>query len=222
MMTRFVSVFLLLCGVSQAINVRFLAWDDAVAAREIVAQSGSSGSEISNLHPLKRTETVRMTPVEGFLVLTTPDKPTEEGKAAEMKVALSESISRPLVVLLPDPKAPTGLRGFALNDNSDAFEWGAYRIINATPKVLNLALGKHRLRLPTGWKAVDVKGDGEASLPVWVSAADKPDEALYTNSWPSSTDVRRLVFIMPGTDPRLGPLAFKIIPEDRRNLAAEE
>ncbi|GAA5482160.1 hypothetical protein [Haloferula sargassicola] len=217
-MIRLVFAILLTCGICHALDVRFLAWDDDVAARQIVALSGSSGTEISGLHPLKRTEAVSMTPAEGELAFNTPDKLTDEGKAAEMKVALGDGIKRPLVILLPDPKAPTGLRGFALNDNTDAFAWGSYRIINATPKVLNLAMGKHRLRLPTGWKAVDVKGDDEESYPIWMATADNPQETLYTNVWPSGSDIRRLVFIVPGTDPRLGPLALKIIPEDRRAL----
>ncbi|MBB5353185.1 hypothetical protein HNR46_003439 [Haloferula luteola] len=222
-MIRPLLLLLLVCGVSQAINVRFLAWDETVAAREIVAASGATGGkEITALHPLKRTDAVSMTAVDGKLILRTPDKTGPDDKPAEMAVPLPETVTRPLVVLLPDAKSPTGLRGFALNDSTQGFAWGTYRMINATPKELNLAFGKKRLRLPTGWKAVDVETSGEGSESVWMSTADNPNKALYTNVWSTSPEIRRLVFIVPGTDPRLGPLALKIIPEDRRNLAEAE
>ncbi len=222
-MLRLLLTLLFLSGTSHALTVRFLAWDDAVATRKVVAASvGSAGQEIRNLHPLKRSDPVSMTPVEGALILQTPDRASEGDKPAEMTVSLPSSIKQPLVILMPDPRAPTGLRGFALNDSPEGFAWGSYRMINATPKPLNLAFGKKRLRLPTGWKVVDIDTDGEGSQSIWMSTADQPDKPLYTNVWETSPHIRRLVFIVPGTDARLGPLGLKIIPEDRRTVAAEE
>ncbi|MBB5353187.1 hypothetical protein HNR46_003441 [Haloferula luteola] len=221
-MTRLLFALLFVGGVARALDVRFLAWDDQVAAREVVASSGKSGGKsIADLHPLKRTEAVSVTPVEGQLLLRTPDRTVEDDKPAEMSVALPEAFHRPLVILLPDPKSPTGLRGFALNDSPEGFTWGTFRMVNATPKPLNLIFGKKRLRLPTGWKPVDVDPDGETSLPVGLALSEDPSTPLYTSRWSASPDIRRLVFIMPGTDPRLGPLAMKIIPEDRRLVVSE-
>jgi len=202
-----------------AVDVRFLAWDEAIAARQVAVADGEKATEIKDLHPLQRTEAIRTTAAEGIVTVRALDKKSPEGKPLDVAVKISPSMAKPLILLLPDAKAPGGLRGFAIEDDSSSFPWGSFRILNATGKVLNMALGSERKQLPAGWQPVDMKPAGDKPVPVWVSTAESPKNPLYTSVWKPDADLRRLVIVVPGTDPRLGPLALKVIPEDRRTLA---
>ena len=52
---------------------------------------------------------------------------------------------------------------------------------------------------------------------------DQTDRAIYSAVWEYDSELRMLVFLVPGDDPRLGPVGMKMIPEDRRlaKLAAD-
>lgn len=205
---------------ASAIEVRFLAWDEAIAARQVAVADGERVTAIENLHPLQRTEAIGTTAADGMVTVRALDKKSADGKPVDLAVKLGPGMSKPLVLLLPDPKAPTGLRGFAIGDDSASFPWGSFRVLNATGKVLHMALGPERKTLPANWQPVDLKPGGDKPLPVAVISPATPKAPLYTGVWKPEPDIRRLVIVVPGTDIRLGPLALKVIPEDRRTLAA--
>lgn len=205
--------------VASAVDVRFLAWDEAVAARNVAVSADGKTTEIKNLHPLQRTEAIATSTAEGSVTVRSLDKKTEDGKPLDLAVKVDTTMTKPLILLLPDEKAPSGLRGFAIEDDSTSFTWGTFRILNATGKVLNMALGSERKQLPAGWLPVDLKPGGDKPIPVWLATADAPKNPLYTSVWKPEADVRRLVIVVPGSDPRLGPISLKVIPEDRRTLA---
>ena len=205
---------------THAMEVRFLAWDEQVATRQIAVANGDDQKPVKNLHPLQRTEGVSAKPVEGSLVLRALDRKDAEGKPVDFTVKVAEPVTRPLVLLLPDEKAPSGLRGFAIDDSEASFPWGSFRVLNATGKALGIGLGAERKALAAGLQPVDLKPAGIKPLPVFVVDAAKPKEPLYSGIWKPDVNLRRLVIVVPGTEPRLGPLALKVIPEDRRALAA--
>jgi hypothetical protein len=91
-------------------------------------------------------------------------------------------------------------------------------VLNATGKVLNMALGNERKQLPAGWQPVDLKPGGDKPVPVVLVSPEAPKAPLYSCVGKPEPDVRRLVIVVPGTDVRLGPIALKVIPEDRRTL----
>jgi hypothetical protein len=206
--------------VANALEVRFLAWDEPVAARQIAVTGSQSESAVKGLHPLQRTNAVGATLTEGNLTLRALDRKTPEGKPVDFTVKVGDAMTQPLVLLLPDAKAPSGLRGFALEDNSTSFPWGTFRILNASGKPLEVVLGTIHKQLPPAWQPVDLRPGGDKALPVSVASTDAPRKPLYTGVWKPENDVRRLVFVVPGTDVRLGPIALKVIPEDREALAA--
>lgn len=201
-----------------AVDVRFLAWDEAIAARQVAVADGEKTTEIKNLHPLQRTEAIGTTASEGIVTVRALDKKSPEGKPLDVAVKLGGSMTKPLIILLPDAKAATGLRGFAIEDDSSSFAWGSFRVLNATGKVLNMALGNERKQLPAGWQPVDLKPGGDKPVPVVLVSPEAPKAPLYSGVWKPEPDVRRLVIVVPGTDVRLGPIALKVIPEDRRTL----
>lgn len=63
-------------------------------------------------------------------------------------------------------------------------------------------------------------GGGSRNLDVKLFFYDKPERPIYSSVWDYNPDERTLVFLVPGEDPRLGPVAMKMISKDRRLLAA--
>ena len=205
----------------QALPLRFLAWDEEVAMRKVAVVAGSENSLIENLHPLQRTKAVNATPAQGGQVLLRAlDRKDEEGTDIDFPLKIASGIRNGLVLLLPDARAPSGLRGFAIEDSDTSFPWGSFRILNATGKPLGVIMGKERRAVPSGWVPVDFKPPVATPLPVQFVDPAAPTTDLFSAVWKSDANVRRLVIVVPGTEARLGPLALKIIPEDRRDLAA--
>ena len=212
----------LLLPLSAAEAPRALAWDDAVAARKLALVSGASSVEITGMHPSKRTGPLRLK-AGGPLMLRALDRPAgADGKPVERACAVPAAIAKPLLVLLPDDSHPTGLRVLVADDNPAGFRWGSYRFLNATSKDLVVQLEKKAVRVPQGWKAVDLELGGETrGFGARVALAETIETPVYTAIWEYDPEVRTLCFVVPGTDPRLGPVAFKAVPEDRITLQLE-
>lgn len=216
---HFLALLLASASSALALEVRFLAWDEEIAVRKVAVMEGDKAHEIKGLHPLQRTDELGSKLVGGTLTVRALDRKSAEGKVLDLPVKVGTGMTHPLILLLPDQKAPTGLRGFAIEDDSASFPWGSFRILNATGKALSMGMGEERKQLPAGWQPVDLKPAGDKPLPVWFATAEAPKAPLYTGVWKPEGDIRRLVILVPGTEARLGPLALKVIPEDRRSLA---
>jgi hypothetical protein len=208
--------------VSAAPAIRILAWDPTVAARKLALVSGESVVEITGMHPEKRTASFRLKG-DGPVILRALDMKTADGKPVERVCTIPATTTRPLLVLMPDKGDPTGLRVFVFNDDPTGFRWGSYRFLNATPKELVVQLEKKAIKVPTGWKPVDLDLGGETrGIGARVALAESIEKPLYTAVWEYDTGIRILCFIVPSTDPRLGPVNMKAIPEDKRTLELEE
>lgn len=203
-------------------SVRVLAWDQSVAARELALTCGESVVEIVDMHPEKRTATFRLKGY-GPVLLRALDRKDTEGKPFERACAIPETVTRPLLVLIPDKADPTGLRVFVFNDDPAGFTWGSYRFLNATSKDLVVKLEEKAVKLPADWKPVDLNLGGDTrGVGVMVALVDKLDKPIYSAVWEYNTGVRTICFIVTSTDPRLGVLNMKAIPEDKRTLELEE
>ena len=214
---------LALHGALLAVPIRFLAWDDSVAARKIGFQNIKGVSELQDLHPSKRSATLEGTAGESPLQLIALDRPGPEGKPATLEIKAPAGIQSPLVLILPDAKHLTGLRLFVIEDNSSNFGWGTVRFINATGKALLIRQDKTIKALPDTWTPVDVDPGGKArNMGMQLVARDDLKAILYSAVWEHDPDVRKLVFVVPGTDVRTGAVEFKIIPENRHAPAPVE
>jgi hypothetical protein len=130
-------------------------------------------------------------------------------------------IQDPLVLILPDAKHSTGLRSFVIEDASSNFAWGTMRFVNSTGKPLLVRHDKTIKELPSTWTPVDIAPGGDArNAGVQVAARDDTKTILYSAVWKHDPNIRKLIFVVPGADVRTGVVAFKIVPEDRRVLAA--
>ena len=204
---------------------RFLPWDEAMAGRKLAVTNGKGEAvDITDLHPLKRSRPIAIagTP-EAPPMLVAKDKVDANGKAAMIEIRIPAECQSPLVLIVPDPKHPTGVKPFVVEDNTARFPWGSIRHINATGKELITKVDKKVVTLPPKWDPVDVDPGG-AQRNVGVETALKAQQAqvLYSSLWDYDPDIRRLVIILPGTDARLGALDYKIIPENRKAVALDE
>lgn len=207
---------------ARALEFRFLAWDEAVAARPVAVLEGKDKeAAIKDLHPLKRSPRVSANLNEGSLLLRALDKKDAAGKPVDFSVKVPAEMTRPLVLLVSDPKAASGLRGLVLEDAVANFPWGTFRFLNVSGSELGVSLGTLSKILPAAWQAQDLLPGGNKALPIKIAMGDKdnpsPTKTVYAAMWNADPDVRRLVFVAAGTTPRLGPLEIKIIPEDRKN-----
>jgi hypothetical protein len=204
----------------QAVQIRFLAWDNAVAERKLGFLGGPDLVEIPDLHPYKRSRAVKWTPGEVPPVLVALDRPGADGKPVTAPIKLTADLQSPLVLILPDPKHPSGVRCFVIEDSASSFGWGTFRFINATGKELLVRNDKETKSLPDTWKAIDINPGGAArNMAIQMAARDNLTAVLYSAVWEYEPEVRKLIIVVPGTDAQSGVVDLKIIPEDRRALA---
>jgi hypothetical protein len=195
---------------------RALAWDDTVAARKLELVSGESGVAITDMHPSKRTGPLRVKGKGPFFIRANDKGPGPDGKPVQRACPIPETVTRPLILLIPDESHATGLRTLVVDDNPAGFSWGSYRFINATPKELVIQLEQKAVSVPVGWKPVDLNLGGETrGIGTRIALADDIAKTIYSAVWEHNPDVRTLCFLVPGTDPRLSPVAFKSVPEDK-------
>ena len=210
-----------LSGPLSAVPMKFLAWDQAVAARKLSVQSGSQQIVLKGLHQDKRTDAVGVTTGETPPLLVATDKTAPDGKPVTVEIKMPADIQSPLVLLIPDPKHPTGIRPFVIEDNVANFKWGTMRLLNATGKVLAMRFEKTVVPLPASWTPVDVALGGEGrNVGVEAIAKDNPKAMLYSAVWEHDQAVRKLVIIVPDAEGPPGAVDFKVIPENRRAVEA--
>ncbi len=209
------------------VGVRFLAWNDEIATRSLSAGT-TDAAKITGLHPLQRTNLYKVDVQDGAFSIQALDKKTAEGAPAPLVIKVADGMQRPLILLLPKPDAPSGLSALAIEDDESSLKWGTVRAFNATAGEVAMSIGATAKLLPTGWKAVDFQPDADKTVSLLIAAPDelrKPAatrQVLYSSVWTADSNVRALAFLVPGADARLGPVAVKVITEDRRALAAQK
>ena len=201
--------------------MRVLAWDDTIAGMRLALGDAKGSTVVEFMHPHKRTQVYQLAAGEKPLVVEALDKKNSEGKPFTCEIKIPEGFKQPLLVILPDEKAATGVRLFVLDDETSSFAWGSTRFINATGRQLVFVYEKKSVALPASWTPVQADpGGNNRNMEVKFFFRDEPARAFYSGVWEQNSDMRMLVFLIPGEDPRLGPVAMKIIPEDRRHVEA--
>ncbi|RYD22275.1 MAG: hypothetical protein EOP88_08700 [Verrucomicrobiaceae bacterium] len=202
--------------------VRILAWDDQVATRRLALASGSEVVEIAGLHPSKRGKPIKLAGSEEKLFIRALDKPPVDGKPVQRAFSISATVGNPLVILLPDPSDPTGIRAMTIDDDPKGFSWGSYRFLNATSQEIVVQLEKTARPVPPGWKPVELlPGGATRGIPAMFGTAGRMNKPVYSAVWEFDPGVRTLCFLVPGTDPGRSPIAVKAIPEERKTVARE-
>lgn len=198
--------------------VRVLAWDDPVAARDLALFHPKGTQKLEELHPFQRTEAFEVTTGgEKPPAIMAMDKLDPEGVPTSVPIDFSSAGTRALLLLLPDPKNPTGIRPLAIPDDVSNFPWGTIRVVNTTGRELVFTWEKKIAPLPARWTPVDVKpGGATRNMEVKVFLREDPATAIYSAVWEHRAEFRSLIFISASTDRSKGPVEFKFINEDRR------
>ena len=210
-------ITLLLNQSLHAIPLRVLAWDDDIAARKLAITDAKGLVTIEAMHPSKRTQAYQVTAGEKPVTIQAIDRTDKDGKPAASAIIIPQGTKQALLVLLPDAKAATGLRLHVLEDDVAAFPWGGFKFINACGQKLAFVYEKTGIALPVSWNPVLVNpGGANRNMEIQLFLFAQPKRPIYSAVWEQQQDLRTLIFIVPGADPRLGPVAMKMISEDRR------
>lgn len=205
------------CGVVRAASVRFIPLNEEIAALKIAVKDAIKTTTLQDLTPLKRSTAYPCTIGESSLQLVALDRKAADGKPESVGIAIVPNIQSPLVLIFPDPQHPSGLRVIAIDDSKAVFPWGSIRFFNTTGIPLTIRFGNELKPLPEGDKVVDIKPDGPARrIGVQLFMEEKQDEILYSAVWEHDPQVRKLIFVLPGTKPQTKAVELKIIPEDQR------
>ncbi|MCX6878940.1 MAG: hypothetical protein NTW21_34790 [Verrucomicrobia bacterium] len=200
-----------------AIPLRVLAWNDEIAGRKLALGDAKGSVTIEAMHPSKRTKPYQVAAGDKPVVIQALDKTDKDGKPAASQILIPQGTKQPLLLLLPDEKSATGLRLHVIDDDTTDFPWGGIRFINASGKKLAFVFEKKSVILPVSWTPVSVNPGGVSrNMETQLFIFDQPAVPIYSAIWEQQQDVRMLIFIVAGKDPRLGPVAMKMISEDRR------
>lgn len=202
-----------------AMPIKFLAWDESITERKIGITTGAEVAELQDLHPHKRSKTFNWAGGETPPALVALDRSAPDGKPVIIPLRFASGMKSPLVLILPDPEHPTGLRGFVIEDEVASFAWGTLRFINATGREILVRKDEEIKMLPGTWKAVDfTPGGSKRNIGIQMVARADVNAVLYSSVWEHDPDVRKLIIVVPGTTVDSGALDLKIIPEDRRTV----
>lgn len=205
-----------------AVPVRVLAWDMTIAQRPLAIGNAKTNTKIAAMHPAQRTASYEVTTGDAPSSIVALDKKGPDGAPFTSPIKIPEGMKHPLLVILPDEKAPTGIRTFILEDDTAGFSWGTTRFINAMPKEVIFVQEKKGTSLPPSWTPIQISPGGEDRyIDVKMFFRDKPESPIYSSVWEQNGEVRKLVFLLPGDqDSRGGLVSVKTIIEDRRVIKA--
>ncbi|RYD48559.1 MAG: hypothetical protein EOP85_03300 [Verrucomicrobiaceae bacterium] len=183
---------------------------------------GDGRTEIEAMHPSKRTKVYQVSVGEEGAAVEVIGKKTADGKPCVEKMSIPENTKRPLLLVLPNEKAPSGIRLHVIEDDDKDFPWGSTRFVNATGRKLVFAAENKAVEIPPSWSPVMVDpGGADRNMEVRLFFREERQKSIYSAVWQYAADVRTLIFLVPGTDARLGPVAMKMIPEDKRVRESE-
>lgn len=223
---RLLPLFLLCLsfGSLYAVPLRVLAWDDDVASRKLAIVHAKGLIELETLDSFSRSRQFNVAATEEVPVtLQAQDRVDKDGVQARQPIRIPPAMKHPLLLLLPDEKAATGIRMIVLEDDTANFQWGTIRMINSTGRELVFRWEKKIVALPASWDPVKVSPGGDTrNMGVVMFLREKPDPPLYSAVWEHRDDARTLVFAIPGTDTTRSPVEFKFIMETPADLAASE
>lgn len=200
-----------------AIPARILAWDSEIAARPLAIGDARTNTKIEGMFPTQRTKSYQINEGKTPSSIVSLDKKDSDGNPLTCPIKIADGIKEPLLIILPDLKAPTGIRIYVMEDDSTGFTWGTTRFINAMTKELIFGYEKKGVALPPSWTPVQIAPGGESrNMDVKIFFRDQPQQPIYTAVWEQNSNVRSLIFLLPSDDPRIGPVATKVITEDQR------
>lgn len=203
-------------GSLRAASVRFLPLDEEIAARKLSFRGAKKAVKIKDLSAQKRSAPYSFASGKTSLELVVLDREGANGKPTTLAIALPPKIASPLILILSDPTAPTGLRAIAVEDSGAGFPWGSLRLVNTTGTPLSFSYGGEIKQVSETNAALDIVPGGVGhNMGVQLFRQEDPKAVLYSAVWEHDPNIRKLIFILSGADSQ--SLVLKIIPEDKRS-----
>lgn len=216
----FASVLLILSaalGTLEAASIRFVTLNDEIASREISFKDSKGTTKLKNLSAQKRTAAYTFTSGKKPLLLIAADRKNAGGDPESLEIALTAENKAPLVLILPDAQHPSGLKAITIDDSAKGFPWGSLRFLNTSGTELTIRYEKETKPLPQGDSLVDIVPGGDArNVGVQLFEEKAPTVILYSAVWEHDPNVRKLIFVVPGTDPAARAFDLIVLPEDQR------
>lgn len=209
-------LILLQSSLTNAAEIQFLPWDHDIASQKIAVAFADKTVPLEELalHPSKRSRPIQVPSESDNLRLISLTQKNEQGTPLATPIKIGEQVKQPLAILVPDKKAPLGLRALVIDDNFSDFNWGTIRLLNITKKELLFRWEDQGRVLKPGWKPTNISPGGQRrNMEVLLHTEESGKEPIYSSIWEHRDDMRKLVFVFPSIDRSRGPIEFKIIPE---------
>lgn len=210
----FAAVFTMLGILSSlhAATLKFVPCNDEIAAREISVKDSKGSTALKDLGALKRSKSYTVATGKTPLQIIATDR-----DGAAVTIDLPANIKSPLVLILADSENPSGLRTLVVEDTAAGFPWGSLHFINLTEAPLSVRYETETVTLPQGDAPVQILPEGDArNVGVQIFKEETPDAILYSAVWEHDPNLRKLILVVPNSNPDIKTFELKIIPEDRR------
>lgn len=210
-------VFVGICGVAEAVPMRFLPLGEKLADRKIGLQDGKGITELNDLNPKKRSKSYACSNGDAPPVLVALDRERPGGKPSGVDIILTAEMKAPLVLILEDEDHPSGMRTMVIEDSEEGFTWGTLRFVNTTDMALMIRSGEETIAIPESFATIDIAPGGQPrNIGVQLYSPEDPESVLYSAVWEHNPNLRKLIFIIPPADPATKELKLEIIPQDER------
>lgn len=221
---RALLLLLLLSSPVLAIQLRVLPWDHELAERKLALAFGGKTVAIEGMHPSARSPALTIPPGAENLRLVDLEATGQDGGLLSHPLLLDHTLRTTLIVLVPSPKSPMGLRPFAMNDDPNVFRWGSFRFLNATGKKLVFVCEKKPVALGTNLVPQSFAPGGQSrNLPVKLYLHSVPEKPFYSSIWEYKDTLRQLVIVVPKQGATgEGLVDFKFVIEDRRDRNSDQ
>ena len=208
-----------------AAQLHVLAWDQAIAKRDLAITSGGKEAKsepILSMHHLARSAPVKISTKSQSIQLQVNDRLSEDGKPLLVPIEIPEGVTRPLIIIISNKESPTGLKAMVINDDDSDFKWGTIRFVNVTGSTLVFRTEKKNTLLKSSWKPITVSPGGNTrNMGVAFYLRSNPKlPPLYSSIWKHRDDLRQLVFIVPSKDKSRSVVDFKFLTENRAVVEA--
>jgi len=204
-----------------AVPLRVIPWDHGIASRKLAVGWGEKNiTAIEGMHPSARSSPVKLPSKVDQLRLVDLEKIGDDGKPLALPFTVPATVKQALVLLVPDPESPLGLRTLVTEDDPASFRWGSFRFLNATGKKLVFTCDKKTVPLAATLAPRSFSpGRGSNHMVVKLFLGEYPDKPLYSSIWEHKDTLRQFVIIVPHKGlAKDGPVDFKFIAQDSRDL----
>jgi hypothetical protein len=206
-----------LCTPLSALELRLVPLNQEVASRMISLRDRKEDLTIKRLEAMRRSDRISCSVGEQPLQIITLDREDPSGKPETVPILLPEGLRSPLILLLPDPDHPTGLRPITIDESEEGFQWGGLLFYNITKTPYTIKIDTETKLLPEDVSPIIIHPGGLArNIGVQIYQETKRDDILFSGVWEHDPNFRKIIVLVPPKNEKHSNFDLVIIPQDRR------